>query len=102
MPASVEFGQWVPDSNYREHRTSGGFHPFAQVESGNLTQGAESFFALIVMALRGAHLGSWLLARVLGRLSVMAAKAVLSRWLKLVRARMDPAVRRYSSWGVRS
>ena len=79
-----------------------GFHPFAQVESGNLTQGAESFFALAALVCRGAILGMSLLARMLGRQSTRAAKAVMVSFLKLARSRPDPAVRRYSSWGVRS
>ena len=102
MAPTAEFGQWVPDANYREHRTSLNFHPLAQVESGNMTQGAESFFALIAIACRAALLGTILLTKVLGRLSARTGKAVLARWLKLAMSRPDPAVRRYSSWGARS
>lgn len=74
----------------------------AQVESGNMTQGAESFFALIAIACRAALLGATLLMKVLGRLSARAAKAAVARCLELARSRPDPAVRRYSSWGARS
>ena len=102
MAPSAEFGQWVPDTNYREHRTSLNFHPLAQVESGNMTQGAESLFALAAIACRAALLGAILLMKILGRLSARAAKAVMARWLKLANSRPDPAVRRYSSWGARS
>ena len=102
MAPSAEFGQWVPDANYREHRTSLNFHPLAQVESGNMTQGAESFFALLAIACRAALLGTYLMMKVLGRLSTRAAKAVVARWLKLAMSRPNPALRRYSSWGVRS
>ena len=67
-----------------------------------MTQGAESFFALIAIAGRAALLGTFFTMKVLGRLSVRAAKAVAARWLKLAMSRPDPAIRRYSSWGARS
>ena len=102
MAPTAEFGQWVPDANYRDHRTSLNFHPLAQVESGNMTQGAESFFALVAIAGWATLLGIYLTIKVLGRLSARTAKAVIARWLKLAISRPDPAVRRYSSWGARS
>ena len=102
MAPSAEFGQWVADDNYRDHRTSLNFHPFAQVESGNMTQGAESFFALVAIASRAALLGAFFTMKALGRLSVRAVGAAAACRLKLAVSRPDPAIRRYSSWGVRS
>ncbi len=102
MAPSFEFGQWVSDANYRDHRTSLNFHPLAQVESGNMTQGAESLFALVALASRAALQGAFLTMKVLVRLSARPAQAVIARWLKLAMSRPDPAIRRYISWGVRS
>ncbi len=67
-----------------------------------MTQGAESFFALLAIACRAALLGLYLMMKVLWRLSARAAKAAMALWVKIANSRPDPAIRRYSSWGARS
>ena len=101
MPAVNEFGQWLHDGDYRQHRISAGFHPFAHTESGDMVQGAEGLVALLGLASRGLFLGMRLLATTFGRGLVNVAECQISWHSKLVQSRPAPAHARYSSWKAR-